>query len=202
MKHPLEVVLRTKPVISRRAIRKSIAVHGVVVAALVTWIAVSAPLSLVAAAPAESDEPFEVSQPVMIEVSGTPSCETRWEQLNDGRVLEVSRVLPADRLETGCEAEPAALYWMPLPSRFHPQQAIGKGVAGRVWVSLLVDRHGRVAQAEPVADLNPGWEFASAAVAAVRNRRYRPLKIDGRAVASRFTDVVDFGPSVDDRDRR
>lgn len=194
--------LRTHPTVSRRAIRRSLAAHGAVLAWVVIWITVSAPIGLVAAAPAASGEPWEFSRPLLIEVPGTPSCETRWEQLIDGRVLEVSRVLPAGRLQTGCEAEPAALYWAPVPSRFHPRPAIRQGVAGRVWVDLLVDRHGRVVQAEPAADLNPGWEFASAAVAAVRNRRYRPLKIDGRAVASRFTDVVDFGPSADNGDRR
>ncbi len=201
MKLELAASLESKPVVSRRAIRKSFVAHAVFAAVLSVWITIAPPAQRLAP-PSPDVDAWEPIPPRLIEVPGTPSCETRWEQLRDGRVLEVAPVLLEDRAPSSCETEPAALYWAPAVSAFHPRHAIGEGVAGRVWVSLLVDRHGRVAQAEPVADLNPGWEFAAAALAAVRDRRYRPLKIDGRAVASRFTDVVDFGPSVGEGDRR
>ncbi len=71
----------------------------------------------------------------------------------------------------------------------YPPQAIAQGLRGIVILELLIDTRGNVASASVVRGV-PGLD--EAAIAAVRQWRYEPVKVDGKAVSIRLTVPIAF----------
>ena len=64
-------------------------------------------------------------------------------------------------------------------------------VRGFVQLEVTLDERGRVVDARVVGAMPPG-RYEAQALADVRARSYPPIVIDGKPVAGRFTEVVNF----------
>lgn len=64
-------------------------------------------------------------------------------------------------------------------------------VRGFVQLEVVLDERGRVVDARVVGAMPPG-RFERQALADVRARSYPPIVVDGKPVAGRFTEVVNF----------
>ena len=75
----------------------------------------------------------------------------------------------------------------------YPKEAIGEGLAGKVFVDVTLAPAGTVYATKVVRGLRP--DFDSAAVAAVKLLpRLSPARMGGRAVYYKFTQPVSFQP--------
>lgn len=73
---------------------------------------------------------------------------------------------------------------------FYPEAARRRGVQGDVVLRLLVDADGSLAKVDVIAD--PGAGLGAAGARAIRQFRFRPGKVDGKAVATSITYVLHF----------
>lgn len=76
---------------------------------------------------------------------------------------------------------PAALKKVDI-GQFYPPLARARGIEGVVVLRLLIDAEGKLEAVTIVSD--PGDGFGAAAVAAVREFRFSPAKVDGKPVAT------------------
>ena len=72
----------------------------------------------------------------------------------------------------------------------YPEAAKEAGVQGRVIVQFVIDEEGRVV--DPVAVRSPSEAFSEAALAAVRQARFRPGRMRGEPVKVRFSLPITF----------
>src|SRR5262245_65257941 len=74
----------------------------------------------------------------------------------------------------------------------YPDQALQQGIGGTVVVDVLIDRQGlpqsiQVIKGDPI--------LASSALEALRQWRWKPCRLNGKAVAMEATIVVNFEPT-------
>jgi len=91
-------------------------------------------------------------------------------------LLGEGRVGPSPMLAPLAEIEPLEL---------------GRDVRGIVQLEVLVDAAGGVTNVR-VIDASPAGVYEEQAIAEVGTRRYEPEYVDGRAVATRRLEIVDF----------
>jgi TonB family protein len=72
-----------------------------------------------------------------------------------------------------------------------PPLDLSRDVRGIVQLEVLVDAAGRVSNAR-VIDASPAGVYEQRAIAEVQTRAYEPEYVDGRAVATRRLEIVDF----------
>ena len=73
----------------------------------------------------------------------------------------------------------------------YPFQARRKEITGQVTVRLLIDANGRVVRAEIISS-EPAGVFDDSALSAVRKWRFKPGRLDGRAVSIWVTVPIIF----------
>ena len=78
------------------------------------------------------------------------------------------------------------------PDPFYPDLARQLRQPGRVVLRAVVDAGGNVKDIEVIFAPDPDLGFSAAAIEAVREWRYQPGELRGRAVSVRLTVVVDF----------
>jgi TonB family protein len=84
---------------------------------------------------------------------------------------------------------------VPIPKKqkhvqpVYPQEALEQGLRGIVILDLVIDTEGRVAEMHIIRSI-PGLD--EAALAAARQWRYEPVKVDGRPVSVRVTVPITF----------
>lgn len=71
----------------------------------------------------------------------------------------------------------------------YPQEALAEGIRGIVILDLVIDTEGRVVETTVIRSI-PGLD--AAALAAVRQWRYSPVKVDGQPVSVRLTVPITF----------
>jgi len=74
----------------------------------------------------------------------------------------------------------------------YPSAAMSNRIEARVTVKAVIGTNGKVSDAVVESCTSPGYGFESAAVEAVRKRRYKPAKVDGKVEAISFHVVIDF----------
>lgn len=79
-----------------------------------------------------------------------------------------------------------------------PPEALSRGVPALVVVELVIDEHGKVAEAKVLHGTEP---YAQAALEAVRKWEYKPSHVDGRAVRVRHTLPINFAVRLPDMKR-
>jgi len=72
----------------------------------------------------------------------------------------------------------------------YPEELQAAGVRGQVRVDFVIDTSGRVKNPVAVASSNPAFERA--AIQAIQGWKFKPAKLDGRAVEIRASEVIDF----------
>lgn len=72
----------------------------------------------------------------------------------------------------------------------YPAEAKVKKIEGKVVMELLIDATGSVRQAKLIS--GPGFGLNEAALSAIRNFRFRPAEVDGKAVAVRIPYTYNF----------
>jgi len=80
------------------------------------------------------------------------------------------------------------------PTPAYPETALRDGISGNVVLEITVDRQGRVGEAVVVDEPSGSAALARAALRAVRQWRFAPFTVDGRAVTHRTTVVFEFEP--------
>ena len=91
------------------------------------------------------------------------------------------------RIRVGGQVAPQLIHRVdPIP----PPDALQRQVRGTVVVHVVIDRHGNVAQLEPVS--GPP-ELINAAVEAARQWRYKPTILNGDPVEVQTTIMIAFG---------
>jgi protein TonB len=80
------------------------------------------------------------------------------------------------------------------PEPRYPRVALGIHLGGTVALRVVVSEHGEVVEVDVLHEPSPGYGFAEAALAAVRARRYRPARLEGRPVACELVVRVHFRP--------
>ncbi len=88
----------------------------------------------------------------------------------------------------GRQAQPPAALAMPKPA--YPFELRKAYVQGLVWVAFIVDREGRTADVIALSGEQPA--FSAAAIAAVRQWRFRPARIDGVPAPTRLVVPIGF----------
>jgi TonB family protein len=81
---------------------------------------------------------------------------------------------------------------MPKPN--YPPLAARQRQGGTVILSVLVDENGVVRDVKVLRGIKPDLGLDAAAVAAVRNWRYKPATKDGVKVKTWFTQPIPFKP--------
>lgn len=74
----------------------------------------------------------------------------------------------------------------------YPVSLRKKGISGEVALSFIIPASGIPEEIQVIRSTHP--EFAKAAVASVKNWRFRPAMKNGKAVASRVSQLVQFNP--------
>jgi protein TonB len=74
----------------------------------------------------------------------------------------------------------------------YPDIARRAGVQGTVVLLVVIDRDGRVGEIEVLRSPDPRFGFDLAAVEAVKQWRYRPALLGGRAVTVQASVMVEF----------
>jgi protein TonB len=88
-----------------------------------------------------------------------------------------------------CITDPVLLKHRPAK---YPPDAMASRTEASVTVKTVIAENGRVTDAVVEACTNPGHGFEDAAIEAVRKRRYKPAKIDGKVTAVTSRVVIDF----------
>jgi len=115
---------------------------------------------------------------------GQPSSTAR--DPGEARAYKADRYVAASQVNElpAVESRPDSL------RPFYPEAARRRGVQGDVVLRLLVDADGSLAKVDVIAD--PGAGLGAAGGRAIRQFRFRPGKVDGRAVATTITYVLHF----------
>jgi TonB family protein len=80
----------------------------------------------------------------------------------------------------------------------YPQEALAEGIRGIVILDLVIDTEGRVVEIHTIRSI-PGLD--EAALAAARQWRYQPVKVDGKLVSVRLTVPITFALKLPDISR-
>jgi TonB family protein len=74
----------------------------------------------------------------------------------------------------------------------YPEEAAKKGIEGEVTIEASTDEKGNVVAAKVVPSETPRPLLEEAALAAVRQWKYEPFVVDGKAVGVTFTVTMNF----------
>ena len=74
----------------------------------------------------------------------------------------------------------------------YPQGALEMGITGTVWLKVLVDETGRIAEAKIVKDSGKDVGFEEAALAAALKTEWKPATVNGRPISVWITYKIDF----------
>ena len=74
----------------------------------------------------------------------------------------------------------------------YPRAAAKSKIEASVTIKAVIGEDGRVSDAVVESCTTPGYGFETAAIEAVRKRRYKPAKIDGKVTAIEFHVIIDF----------
>lgn len=78
------------------------------------------------------------------------------------------------------------------PSATYPPTAMSSRIQASVTVKAVIAENGRITDAVVEECTSPGHGFEEAAIEAVRKRRYKPAKIDGKVTAVTSRVVINF----------
>ncbi len=117
-----------------------------------------------------------------VELSAADLGEGSGEGLyGDGTVIDIlDDILPQPDEFVAFDEEPQLLV---APEPVYPEMAKKAGVTGTVWVKVLVDTEGKVRDAIIVKESGVNAGFEEAALAAAKQRQYRPAMQNNQPVA-------------------